>query len=222
MSVQPKTIEKSCKECGKQLGPYQQFFCSAAHQGNYNARKRRLDGLSKAALWIRENRYGLPIEGLAKIGCEECGSEFFPRNRKHKFCSKACKDRVGNRRRGSEYSNLHGGRSVKSFIRCLINKKKRQELTLEYCMQIYFSQEGKCAITGEEMTHVRGKGRVLTNISIDRIDPNIGYVEGNIQFVTHKVNLLKSDMQMEDLYKTCELVLQKKKGRDSLKEAKLS
>jgi hypothetical protein len=37
------------------------------------------------------------------------------------------------------------------------------------------------------------------NTSIDRINPKLGYVEGNIQIISHKANRMKSNASVEEL-----------------------
>lgn len=67
------------------------------------------------------------------------------------------------------------------------------DIEYEYLHRIFDKQEGKCAYTGKTMTNFRdGSGRRNPdNISIDRIDPDKGYEEGNIQLICHNVNMMK-------------------------------
>lgn len=44
-----------------------------------------------------------------------------------------------------------------------------------------------------------GSGGNPDSISIDRIDPNKGYVNGNVQIISHKANTLKNDATLEEL-----------------------
>lgn len=64
-----------------------------------------------------------------------------------------------------------------------------------------------CAYTGIQMTHKRGKGRIGTNISLDRIDNTKGYTKENIIFCTADFNDLKGSVTIDacqrilDVYK---------------------
>jgi hypothetical protein len=60
------------------------------------------------------------------------------------------------------------------------------------------------------MTYIEGSGRHLKNMSIDRIDPTKGYTEDNVQLVCAQVNMMKSDMSLEELYTFCEAILKNK------------
>ena len=57
------------------------------------------------------------------------------------------------------------------------------------------------------MTYLAGKGRVNTNISIDRIDSAVGYVRGNVQFVCDVVNRMKQDLPQSEMFIWCRRVL---------------
>lgn len=65
-------------------------------------------------------------------------------------------------------------------------------VNFEFLKGLWDAQGGKCAITGQPMTHVQGKGKCLgTNVSVDRIRPAEGYVEGNVRLVCKAVNYAK-------------------------------
>ena len=73
-------------------------------------------------------------------------------------------------------------------------------LSKEYLWNLYISQNKKCAITGDDLPE-------LDKASLDRINSNLGYVEGNVQWVTKQANLSKHIMTMQELYDFCEKVL---------------
>lgn len=72
---------------------------------------------------------------------------------------------------------------------------------------LYVSQEGRCAITGETLTMSCGKGRLPSNLSIDRIDSSRGYVKDNVQLATFMANTIKRDLTMDGLRDFCIKVL---------------
>jgi hypothetical protein len=61
-------------------------------------------------------------------------------------------------------------------------------LTLEYLEELWKEQEGLCALSGIKMTFELKRGRTHTNLSIDKIDRNKGYIIGNIQLVCMACN----------------------------------
>lgn len=48
---------------------------------------------------------------------------------------------------------------------------------------------------------------VPTNLSIDKIKPEMGYVVGNVQLVQTRLNWMKSNMSNDELLETCKLVI---------------
>jgi hypothetical protein len=112
-------------------------------------------------------------------------------------------------------------KSVHAFIRNLFNRAKRRaerrqgipfdkEVKVEDWLAIYDAQEGKCALSGIEMTFTYDENHPTCNagaknmkwpynISPDQIDSGKGYVRGNVQFVCSQVNMMKGELPIEAL-----------------------
>lgn len=108
--------------------------------------------------------------------------------------------------------------SPKNFISGILNHaaKRKQHLgfdiDLGYLLQLYSSQDGRCAVSGVKMTYSAGKGRVYTNISLDRIDSAKGYIRGNVQFVCDLVNRMKSDLEQSAFIDWCKTIVRYNDG----------
>ena len=87
-------------------------------------------------------------------------------------------------------------------------KSKGLELnvTPEYLWNIFLKQNRQCSYTGIELIFTDLKNQILQTASIDRIDSNKGYIEGNVQWVHKLVNTMKLDLDHEDFLKWCQLV----------------
>jgi hypothetical protein len=74
--------------------------------------------------------------------------------------------------------------------------RKRVLLTYDKFFNEWKKQFNKtgltCPLSGETMTHKLGRGEILTNISVDRINSDKDYIKGNIQFVCLMTNLMKN------------------------------
>jgi hypothetical protein len=109
--------------------------------------------------------------------------------------------------------------SYKNFISSILNhaSQRKQHLgfniDLIYLLQIYSEQNGLCAISGVQMTHIAGCGKVNTNISIDRIDSSKGYVRGNVQFVCDYVNRMKQNLLIDEMLWWCDRILEKRDAK---------
>jgi hypothetical protein len=98
--------------------------------------------------------------------------------------------------------------SVLYFIKRLISGKKSatkekrcfdKDFDADFLYNLYLKQNGLCAITKEKMTNIAGKGKVATNISIDRIDNSISYTRNNVQLVCYIVNIMKNSFTIDEL-----------------------
>ena len=93
------------------------------------------------------------------------------------------------------------------------NKRARHpvhpSLSIEDLMDLWNTQQGKCAKTGITMTHLKGSGKVDTNVSVDRINNNIKeYNKDNIQLVCYRYNMMKHEMDEPSLAFWCKTILQ--------------
>lgn len=96
-------------------------------------------------------------------------------------------------------------------------KDTYNDLDLEYLMYLWNKQEGKCALTGLQMTYKFYEGRVNTNVSVDRIDSSKGYTRDNIQLVCMAANQMKNDLSMDELLFMCNKIISAAYEREKLK-----
>lgn len=67
-------------------------------------------------------------------------------------------------------------------------------------MGLWDKQAGKCAISGIAMTWAQGK-LMPTSITLDRINPEVGYEIKNIRLVCHAINSFKGRMGDAEMLK---------------------
>ena len=82
----------------------------------------------------------------------------------------------------------------------LMLAKQRAVVTInvDFLLDLFKKQEGLCALSGIKMTWATGK-TLPTSISIDRIDNEKGYIEGNVRLVCTAINAFKSTMTDAEL-----------------------
>ena len=89
-------------------------------------------------------------------------------------------------------------------------RKQGHEFDLDdkFFHELYDKQEGKCALTGWEMSWQRRPDRRNErNISIDRINPSGNYEMKNLRLVCKRANLIKHTMTDAELKEWCEAIL---------------
>ena len=155
--------------------------------------------------------------------CDWCGGEGikatseYNRNLKKgrkNYCCRECaakgasKTRTGLKRPVTEallehLQSICGNRrdEYSSFRYTFRNAKKRFKdfnLDLEYLKEIWDNQKGICPYTGIELILPEENNIDTLNItrraSLDRINSELGYVKGNVQFVSTPINYMKSTM----------------------------
>lgn len=114
--------------------------------------------------------------------------------------------------------NLACNNDPKQFIRRACQqlksgRKKRQpylsfEVTPEMLIEKYETQGARCALSGLPMENFRDGSGVKNphNISIDRIDNDVGYVESNVQLVCQAINIMKGTLEDEEFIRLCKHV----------------
>ena len=79
-------------------------------------------------------------------------------------------------------------------------------LTEEYLYDLYKSQKGICALSGVEL-QIEGNSNL--RLSLDKIIPENGYIEGNVQWTIFAANRAKGDLTQKDFLRLCSLVLER-------------
>lgn len=120
-------------------------------------------------------------------------------------CSRSCG--CVRRRKGSDSPCWKGCGELNGRYWSIVqaNAKKRglefsDNLSVEYAWKLFENQNGKCALTGWPISFSNDNSQTA---SLDRIDSNIGYTPGNIQWVHKDVNQAKFDFSQERFLEIC-------------------
>lgn len=145
--------------------------------------------------------------------CCSCKKEFplssFPKadnKTGHRYrCAICCRQRANENKTNNVRIYLA---DVLKTSKQMVAKRKISdyELDIDFLVDLFEKQNGKCAISGLQMTHIAGKGCVPTNISIDRISNDLGYTKNNVHLTCRFINQAKMGMTMNEfkdvMYKT--------------------
>lgn len=114
--------------------------------------------------------------------------------------------RRGHRRSYSKYMNTLNGR-LSRLVRQARQRNKECNLTLDYLMDLYYAQKGKCKYSGLIMEYEGVEKRDFNLISIDRVDSTKGYTKDNVVLCCWGVNRIKAELSVDEFIKTCKLIV---------------
>lgn len=204
-----------CPKCGQEYPLTREFFKRLVTQG-----KEAFHTMCKSC----ENKAKIEKEwNDGKLLCHCCGQykdecDFSPngganqiRNNRRSIC-KAC----STERQRQQHIALKDDAKLKKCLnsRLLAARQRANKhnipfnLTLEYLEELWKQQKGLCALSGIKMTFELKRGRTHTNLSIDKIDRNKGYIIGNIQLVCMACNQIKSDLTDNEVYYFCKKIVE--------------
>jgi hypothetical protein len=88
---------------------------------------------------------------------------------------------------------------------------KEVDIDLEYIRFLWEKQKGKCPYTGWDLVLPQNTNgwigkQPINGASLDRIDNSLGYVKGNVQFVSVMANLAKNRYSDDELIVFCKAV----------------
>ena len=169
---------------------------------------------------------------MGKSVCSNCGIEFekanseINRNKKlnrPNFCSRNCVGinntknllNVKNRYDIKKHSNNRGDEYSK-FKYHFRNIKKRNhivELTIDDLRLQWESQNGVCPFSGiklELSSYTKIKKNPIYSASLDRIDSKMGYIKGNIRWVSRAINWMKNDMDDNYVHELIDILIKNK------------
>jgi hypothetical protein len=113
-----------------------------------------------------------------------------------------------------------------SFVNTIKQKANQRNIefniTVEYLWELFLLQNKKCKLSNIDLKLYTyniwtstGKSRhhntSIMNASLDRIDSNLGYIEGNVQWVHKVVNIMKNTLTNDEFIYFCEQIYKNNK-----------
>jgi hypothetical protein len=108
------------------------------------------------------------------------------------------------------------GRIVGNIISGCRRRGKQLEVTITtaYLWELFQRQGGRCALSGVPLHFNVGSQRNTSiTASVDRIDPDRGYVPGNVQWVHKAVNMMKGELDETEFLMWCSRVARARRAR---------
>jgi len=107
------------------------------------------------------------------------------------------------------------GRTYENLRRIRIREGVVWDLTPESIYELWSSQQGRCALSGIQMTYEADSGpEGRFNVTIDRIDPEGAYTLKNVRLVAKRVNFMKGKSSDSELWWTIRTMLRYHEERE--------
>jgi hypothetical protein len=107
--------------------------------------------------------------------------------------------------------------NIPDFIWNRINYTKHKiKITSKYCFDLLINQDFKCNLSGIPLNIPLRKihlDKGECSASLDRINSNIAYISGNVQWVYKDINIMKQSFNQDYFLKLCELISKYKKPK---------
>ena len=110
---------------------------------------------------------------------------------------------------------------LRGFLHTLLTAAKHRaqcggmpfELTLDYLVELWVRQGGSCAVSGLRFQYSRSKWiRNADALSLDRIEPKAGYVDGNVRFALDAVNVALNEWGLDTIVPIFRAVVKRHDG----------
>jgi hypothetical protein len=124
-----------------------------------------------------------------------------------KLCKKCSNKKPENNCHKGYYRNVLRKSFAHKYRTNALIRRIDWDVSFDYLAELLIEQDFKCALTGWDIHAME----VNSPASLDRIDSSIGYVEGNLQWVNSKVNMMKQQYSQDDFIKVCLAVADKVK-----------
>jgi|TARA_Y100000287_G_C14233791_1_gene363524 hypothetical protein len=110
------------------------------------------------------------------------------------------------------YPNIMFGRAVANARSRALKKNLPFDLSKEDVMDMFERQQGKCFYSGIKLNVVKSDASRTHDpfkMSLDCVNPSLGYVRGNVVWCAYCVNALKLKMSAEDMVNVCRSIVKK-------------
>ena len=154
-------------------------------------------------------------DGRFYKSCPQCGTtqSYLRKNyaeeslKLGKVCKKCANNNPENNAHKGYYKNVLRASFVHKYKTGAETRGIEWNVSFEYLADLLIEQDFKCALSGESLDAME----VSNNCSLDRINSNLGYVEGNLQWVTSMVNMCKQAYPQKEFINMCKAVADKTK-----------
>lgn len=213
---------KTCPVCGETLPASREYFKRSVVQGTerFHHICKRCEDIIKLEKEWKDGK--LLCHKCGEFKDESCFTKNGPSVIRH-YRRNECKE-CHNARQRILHLTMQDDLKLKKCLRFrFLGARDRAiknnipfNLELQYIIDLWYIQNGMCALSGLPMTFELNQGRVPTNVSIDKIDRTFGYIKGNIQLVCMACNQIKSDLTEIEMYNFCKNIVKNYENKNNI------
>lgn len=142
--------------------------------------------------------YADPTSEAAVKSRRNASRRYYEKNREQKI-ARSAKWLRNNKERVNELSVKRRASSPVAYVLFWNAKNRAKAKEIEFDLEIEDIEVPEvCPILGIKLVVATGNAKP-NSPSLDRVDPNKGYVRGNIQVLSHKANTMKSNATLDEL-----------------------
>lgn len=197
---------KVCRKC-RETKPLSEYYKDTPTH-------RTPDGFNNyckscVAEWKRSYRARVRAADDRTCTCIMCGEGFEPFKRRGKYCPE-CRAWIKTHRTEEELQRSNARLAGRPTEKKLFDAARRRAKRDGYPFTLELSDiiiPEFCPILGVRLVPGNRKGPRPDAPSLDKITPELGYVPGNIQVISHKANSMKHNASREELISFAEWVM---------------
>lgn len=164
----------------------------------------------------KNKRKGYKTQWKCECDCSDHNIIILPTSRLKTQISCGCK--ASNKTKGPERKTWKGCGKISGNYFGIIKRQAQNRniefnITIDYIWALFLKQNGRCALTSQELcfadTNTRDKYGDRT-ASLDRINPEKGYVIGNVWWTHKDVNRMRWILEVQEFVNICDMVSQNK------------
>lgn len=119
--------------------------------------------------------------------------------------------------RCKKYPNIVYGEAIRKARSRSKKRKVPFDIDKDYLISLFQEQNGRCYYSGLDLNVVKDS-EVMNDpmkMTLDCIDPNEGYVVGNVVWCAYCVNTFKQKMSIEQMVDICSEIIKTSSGNRS-------
>lgn len=158
-----------------------------------------------------KHKYNGNIYTRYSLNCLDCAKQtiiVYRQNNKNKILKN--KQNYKNKHRGEP--RYHISEKISTWKYDRKGNLLPNDLTTDYLVELFEKQNGKCYYSGKEIYFGAYKKPDPFSASLEKLIPELGYVQGNVVWCSYFINTMKGNLKELEFYNLIQLILDYRKN----------